>query len=175
MPQVKFKLYKNSYFLSAYAKHCSWETLDPYSDFINWAAEKIDSTHTRYSKYTQKMFVEFNERKRFLLRKELVRKQLHPSGAPWHCVEKLRFGGIDGLSYGVWPQGSKRGPVMLIGLRDDGARGWRGEKYNSPVFKKDWFQNPPHRYQNPQTLKSLKHMKNIWAVIGWIHKCWIHG
>jgi len=93
MPQVKFKLYKNSYFLSAYAKHCSWETLDPYSDFINWAAEKIDSTHTRYSKYTQKMFVEFNERKRFLLRKELVRKQLHPSGAPWHCVEKLRFGG----------------------------------------------------------------------------------
>lgn len=57
MPQLKFKLYENSYFLRASAKHCSWKTLDPYSDFINWAAEKIDSTHTSFSKYTQKMYL----------------------------------------------------------------------------------------------------------------------
>lgn len=69
MPQLKSKLYENSYFLSAYAKHCSWEILGPYSDFINLAVEKANSTHTSCSKYTQKCLLNLMKEGGFLLAK----------------------------------------------------------------------------------------------------------
>lgn len=62
---------------------------------------------------------------------------------------------LDNL-FSVFPRESDPLAWEIMGLEEE-----VGKKYNLPLYSREIASRIPHRYQNPQILKSLEHIKNI--------------